>query len=131
MPEQFDPYYKWLAIPPDDQPPNHYRLLGLSPFESDAELIGIAADQRMAHLRTFQIGKHSSLSQRLLNEVSAARVSSGAPRIEGFLPMRRLRSVRGRLGDGFGCGSRGSGIQDVDHGCSIKGVRSPNPGSGR
>ncbi len=23
----FDPYYQWLAIPPKDQPPNHYRLL--------------------------------------------------------------------------------------------------------
>lgn len=23
----FDPYHKWLGIPPKDQPPNHYRLL--------------------------------------------------------------------------------------------------------
>jgi hypothetical protein len=28
----------------------------------------------MAHLRTFQSGKHSALSQRLLNEVAAAKV---------------------------------------------------------
>jgi hypothetical protein len=31
---QFDPYRKWLGIAPADQPPNHYRLLGLDLFES-------------------------------------------------------------------------------------------------
>ena len=25
----FDPYRKWLGIPPQEQPPNHYRLLGI------------------------------------------------------------------------------------------------------
>jgi hypothetical protein len=25
----FDPYYHWLGIAPKDQPPNHYRLLGV------------------------------------------------------------------------------------------------------
>ena len=29
VPDPFDPYYSWLAIPPEDQPPNHYQLLGL------------------------------------------------------------------------------------------------------
>jgi hypothetical protein len=23
----FDPYYKWLGIPPSDRPPNRYQLL--------------------------------------------------------------------------------------------------------
>ena len=32
MAESFDPYESWLGIPPEDQPPNHYRLLGLKPF---------------------------------------------------------------------------------------------------
>ena len=26
--EKFDPYHIWLGIPPEEQPPNHYRLLG-------------------------------------------------------------------------------------------------------
>jgi hypothetical protein len=30
MPEAFDPYHKWLAIPPEEQPPHHYRLWGRS-----------------------------------------------------------------------------------------------------
>ena len=29
MKQSFDPYHKWLGIPPEDQPPHHYRLLGV------------------------------------------------------------------------------------------------------
>ena len=70
----FDPYRKWLGIPPHEQPPNYYRLLGLSPFESDRDVIANAADRQMAHLRTFQGGKNSAISQKILNEVAAARI---------------------------------------------------------
>ncbi len=70
----FDPYYKWLGIPPKDQPPNHYRLLAIELFESDADVIESAADQRMAHARTFQTGQNSAISQRILNELSAAKL---------------------------------------------------------
>ena len=36
MSEAFDPYYRWLGIPPGEQPPDHYRLLGIERFEADA-----------------------------------------------------------------------------------------------
>lgn len=74
MSDSFDPYYKWFGIPPKDQPPNHYRLLGLELFEDDADVIESAADRQMAHLRSLQSGPHGALSQKLLNEVSAARL---------------------------------------------------------
>ena len=70
----FDPYHKWLGIPPEEQPPTHYRLLGLQAFESDPEVILAAVMQRSAHLKTYQLGQHSALTQKLLNEVSAAKV---------------------------------------------------------
>ena len=70
----FDPYYKWLGIPPDEQPPHHYRLLAIKLFEADADVIESAADQRMAHLRDAQGGKNAALSQKLLNEISTAKV---------------------------------------------------------
>ncbi|MCD4728520.1 MAG: hypothetical protein K8R46_12705, partial [Pirellulales bacterium] len=70
----FDPYYKWLAINPKEQPPNYYRLLGVSLFESDTDVIANAADARMAHVKTFQTGAHSALSQRILNEIALAKV---------------------------------------------------------
>lgn len=70
----FDAYHKWLGIPPADQPPNHYRLLAIGLFEEDPDVIETAADQRMNHVRTFQIGQHSALSQTLMTELSAARL---------------------------------------------------------
>lgn len=73
--EEFDPYRKWLGIPSSEQPPNHYRLLGVGLFEDDADTIASAADRQMAHVRTFQTGPHSALSQKLLNELAAARVA--------------------------------------------------------
>ena len=70
----FDAYHIWLGIPRKNQPPNHYCLLGIDLFEQSADAIANAADQRMAHLRSFQTGRHSALSQKLLNEVAAAKV---------------------------------------------------------
>ena len=43
MGQAFDPYYTWLAIPPADQPPHHYRLLGIEPLESDRDVMLSAA----------------------------------------------------------------------------------------
>ena len=74
MAERFDPYFVWLGIPPQQQPPNYYRLLGIPQFTDNLNVIENAADRQMAYLRTFQLGPHSDLSQKLLNEVSAARV---------------------------------------------------------
>jgi hypothetical protein len=44
MAEQFNRYHIWLGIPKNEQPANHYRLLGLTPGESDPNVIG---DRRM------------------------------------------------------------------------------------
>ena len=74
MTEQFDPYYTWLGIPPEEQPPNCYRLLGLRPFETNPQVIENGANRQMSHLRTFQVGPQSVSSQKLLNEVAAAKI---------------------------------------------------------
>jgi len=74
IPHDFNPHHAWLGIPPDEQPPDHYRLLGIERFEDDAEVIAAAADRHMAHVRTFQSGQRAGFSQRLLNELSAARL---------------------------------------------------------
>ncbi len=71
----FDPYRKWLGIPPEEQPPNDYRLLGIPLFQDDPEAIQHAADQRMLFLKTLRVGDHAATVQRLLNEVAAARVN--------------------------------------------------------
>lgn len=74
MAESFDPYLHWLGIRDPQRPPNYYRLLGIELFESDPEVISNAADRQMAHVRTFQTGKHSALSQKILNELAAAKI---------------------------------------------------------
>jgi hypothetical protein len=71
--ESFDPYFKWLGISPADQPPTHYRLLGLDAFTSDEDVISNAADRQMMMIRTFQTGPYGDLSQRLLSELATAR----------------------------------------------------------
>jgi len=68
-------YYKWLGIPPEEHPPHHYRLLGITPFERDADVISAAADRQMIHVRTYASGPQGSVSQSLLNEISAARLT--------------------------------------------------------
>jgi hypothetical protein len=72
--EEFDPYRIWLGIPREEQPANYYRLLGIGLFEPDPDVIAHAADRQMAHVRTFQTGQYSALSQEILNQLSAARV---------------------------------------------------------
>ena len=74
MPESFDPYLSWLGIRDPERPPNHYRLLGVAPFENDPEILAHAADRQMSHVRTFQAGRRSAESQRLLNELATAKV---------------------------------------------------------
>lgn len=74
MSEAFDPYSQWLGIQPHEMPVDHYRLLGVARFEPDVTVIAAAADARMAHLRTFQTGPRGTYTQRLLNEISTARI---------------------------------------------------------
>ncbi len=75
MPESpdFDPYLKWLGIRDSTRPVNHYRLLGLDLYESDPDVISMAADRQMAHIRTYQNGPNGDLSQQILSELARAR----------------------------------------------------------
>lgn len=79
MPETFDPYHRWLGIPRKDQPPTHYRLLGIEEFESDAEVIRDAAQRQMAHVRRYQLGPNVALSQEILNRLGAAKACLSDP----------------------------------------------------
>lgn len=108
----FDPYHKWLGIPPKDQPPNHYRLLAIELFESDADVIESAADQRMAHVRTFQTGQNSAVSQRILNELSAAKLSLLTPQKKADYD-RHLREKMKAADSGVHATGPGAGRDDV------------------
>jgi hypothetical protein len=74
MAEDFDPYYKWLAIPPSEQPPHHYRLLGIELFETDHEVIKNAAKLRCLHIRSFQNEKFAMVAAKLQKKIVAAKI---------------------------------------------------------
>jgi len=59
----FDPYHKWLGIPLAEQPPNHYRLLGVAVFESDGDVIESAADRQMAYVRQCATGPYEPIEK--------------------------------------------------------------------
>ena len=73
MPAEFDPYRELLGIETPGRPPDHYTLLGLKLFESDPQRIDAADTQRMGQLQDMANSELVDHSQRLLNEMSAAR----------------------------------------------------------
>jgi hypothetical protein len=89
----FDPYEKWLGIPPSERPIDHYRLLGVTRFEKDRELIGKAAAQRFAKIQGQAKGAFAPIGKQLLVEIEAAKLcllSSGSrARYDNFLQFRQ------------------------------------------
>ena len=72
--DEFDPYYKWLSIPPNQQPPNLYRLLGVEPFEEDREVISCAVDRQAAYVRSCKLGQRGNSCEDVLTEIFQAKV---------------------------------------------------------
>jgi len=97
MADQFDPYHRWLGIPPKHQPADHYRLLGLERFEDDLEVIVDAAERQTAHVRRYALGPNQILSQKILNELAAAQSCLMDPvekaRYDGDLRQRQAAST--------------------------------------
>ena len=80
----FDPYHKWLGIPAAEQPPDHYRLLGLSRFESDPDVIDAAASRQMGYLRLCATGPRSQNGRGntgRLDDWSLFGLTGGAARV--------------------------------------------------
>ena len=96
----FNPYREWLGIPEDQQPPHLYQLLGIQPFETDAEVISRAADRVMLYVRTFQTGPYSDVSQKLLNEISKARVTLLSPESKDKYDSRLRHKLRKKSSGG-------------------------------
>ena len=69
----FDPYLNWLGIPPHEQPPNMYRLLGVVLFESNPEVIEAAADRQSLRVGVYQGEPYGEMCQQLLSEIAMAQ----------------------------------------------------------
>lgn len=79
MPSEFDPYREWLKIPPSEQPPHHYRLLGLKVFESDPQKIEEGITRLVGKLQSLSHGPRVKQAQELLNQVARARLCLADP----------------------------------------------------
>lgn len=90
----FDPYSHWLGIPQELQPPTHYALLGLAEFETDPKKIANAFQLRYVTLRPHAIGTHSDLSQKLMNELAAAKVCLLNPNAKADYDQRLRSSLK-------------------------------------
>lgn len=73
MSDIVEAYQQLLGIPLDEQPPDHYRLLGLERFESDRAAIDAAAKRLMSRLQKQLVGPDQATVRKLLDEVSGAR----------------------------------------------------------
>jgi WD40 repeat protein len=71
----FDPYHRWLAIPPDQRPPTLYQLLGVAAAETDPAVIEEAALRQASHVRIYQTGPYAKEGTRILNEIGQARAT--------------------------------------------------------
>lgn len=77
--QPFDPYHRWLGIPPHEQPANHYRLLGIANFESDQYVIEEAAYRQIGHVKRYAAGQHRDAANKILNELAKAQVILSDP----------------------------------------------------
>lgn len=93
----FDPYSVWLGIPPAEQPPDHYRLLGLARYESNPEEISKAANKHTSYIKQFENGKRAGECRKLHNEISTARFcllsETTKADYDGFLRSRESADV--------------------------------------
>ena len=71
MAEAFNPYRVWLGLEQDR--PNYYELLSLANFESDIEVVVLAADRAATRVRSYRPGVNAAVWSRLLDEIHQAK----------------------------------------------------------
>ena len=69
-----DYLYEWFGIPPEEQPPNHYRLLGIGLFEKDTGVINAAAEKQLLLLHDLVKGGHGEVAVKLSQQIRAVRL---------------------------------------------------------
>ncbi len=65
--------YELLGIPLEQQPADFYRLLGLSRFERNSEVIANAASRQMLFVRQLAAGPYGTVAQELLDLLADAK----------------------------------------------------------
>src|SRR6516165_12035117 len=68
----------WFGLPAGGWPPDHYRLLGLEPGESDAQRIEQRVHQRLDAVRRYQM-RHPEQATEAMNRLAQAYVCLTEP----------------------------------------------------
>lgn len=97
MADKLDPYHKWLGIAPEEQPPNHYRLLGIKPFEDDADVIQSSAARQTAYVRTFRSGESKPIADRVLREITQAADTLLDPQAKAAYDLELRRKLQATI----------------------------------
>jgi len=71
--DDFNPYQEWLGLPATAATPNHYALLGLTPFDVEPEHVRRAAVQCKSRVRSHRPGDRAAVWSRLLDELETAQ----------------------------------------------------------
>ena len=74
MSDNYNLYYKWFGIRPEEMPTNAYRLLGVQVFEPDDDVIANAVQQRTSYLRSFLTSEDGATAQQILDEFKQIEV---------------------------------------------------------
>ncbi len=72
-PPAFNAYHRWLGIPPEEQPPDHYRLLGLKRFEPDLRVIEQHGNERIRLVNGYRRAPYVKLCDQILQHIKVAR----------------------------------------------------------
>jgi hypothetical protein len=70
--DPFDPLDTWFDISPDEQPPDHYKLLGIERFETDPQAIADGYEARIQHLDQQLNGLYGADAEQLKVRVGQA-----------------------------------------------------------
>jgi hypothetical protein len=62
-------YHKWFGIRPEEMPTNAYRLLGISLYEEDADVIENAVQSRLNYVSQFLNGEHAGVARTIVDEL--------------------------------------------------------------
>ena len=71
----FDPYHKWLGLPPGKWMPTHFELLGLSIDEEEPSVIELAIKRQRDFMKGMRGGKFPELVDQILIQIQDAEIT--------------------------------------------------------
>jgi len=101
----FDPYHKWLGLPPGKWMPDHFELLGLSIDEEDPTVIEHAIKRQRDFMKGMRGGKFPELVNQILIQIQDAEITL----LEPDSRRKYVREIKGGKGYKKSAKSRRSG----------------------